>query len=161
MCAVIFASEILSPEERLGIDVFVSCPIGDNEVFGEEFYGGNYFPGGPKYIFRGIEIPCYITLSPKGSITSEILADILKFIDSPDLFLRNVGGPTPFILFNGHGSRLELPFLSYINNPSHKVGCFITKNFLAIYAAIYDIAYRFRCDTGLVFSFSPYDFHDK
>jgi hypothetical protein len=121
LCAKIFASETLSPEERLEIDVFAQCPKEENEVFEEEFYGpGKYFPGGPKCGFRGKEIPCYVMLSPKDIITSEILTDILKSIDSLDVFPRNVGEPTPFLLIDGHGSRLEVPFLSYINNPNHK-----------------------------------------
>ena len=31
-----------------------------------------------------------------------------------------VDGVHPFLLLDGHGSRLELPFLNYINSPEHK-----------------------------------------
>jgi len=118
LCAIIFAAETLSVEDRLGIDIFAE---GTGEMFSKQNYGkGKYFPGGPKCNFRGAEIPCYITCSPKGSITSEILADMLKWIDSFGVFPRVPGGPTPFLLLDGHGSRLSVPFLKYINDPTHK-----------------------------------------
>jgi len=127
LCAIIFASETLSAEERLGIDIFADCPE-DSTMYNKENYGpGKYFPGGPRCTFRNIDLPCYVTCSPKGSITSTILADILKFIDDRKVFPRHDNNPTPFLLLDGHGSRLEIPFLSYINNPQHKwvvcIGC--------------------------------------
>ena len=74
----------------------------------------------PKCKFRGQKIPCHVTCSPKGSITSTILADMLKWIDGHGVFPRVPGGPTPFLLLDGHGSRLEVPFLKYINDTTHK-----------------------------------------
>ena len=56
-----------------------------------------------------------------------ILADILRYIDDRGVFPRLNNNPTPFLLLDGHGSRLEVPFLSYINDPTHKwivcIGC--------------------------------------
>ncbi len=49
---------------------------------------------------------------------SELLVSFLKHMDTLDLFPRE-DGVTPFLLLDGHGSRLELPFLQYINNPLH------------------------------------------
>ena len=40
-------------------------------------------------------------------------------MDSFDIFPRIPGGPLPFLLLDGHGSRLQLPFLRYTNNPYH------------------------------------------
>ena len=118
MCAIIIAAETLSVEDRLGIDIFAEC---DEDILSDANYGpGKYFPGGPRCTFNGTDIPCYINASPKGSITSDILADILKWIDDKGVYPRNENGPTPFLLLDGHGSRLEIPFLSYINDPSHK-----------------------------------------
>ena len=71
-------------------------------------------------MFNGTNIPCYINASPKGSITFDILADILKWIDDKGVYPQKENGPTPFLLLDGHGSRLGVPFLSYINNLSHK-----------------------------------------
>ena len=108
LCGVIFAAETLSVDERLGIDIFAQCK--DDDMFSNENYGpGKYFPGGPKCKFRGHEIPCYVTCSPKGSITSTILADMLKWIDDFGVFPRVPGGPTPFLLLDGHGYDWKFP----------------------------------------------------
>ena len=121
LCAIIFAGQSLSVEERLGIDLFAPLPNFDNCLFHKDNYGrGSYFPGGPKCTFRGHRIPCYVTSTPKGSITSEVLRDILKYIDDIGVFPRNEDSPTPFLLLDGHGSRIEMPFLSYINDTTHK-----------------------------------------
>jgi len=49
----------------------------------------------------------------------EILANLLQQIDEHHMFPR-VNGVHPFLLLDGHGSRLELPFLSHINSPEHE-----------------------------------------
>ena len=38
-------------------------------------------------------------------------------MDEIDLFPRMPDGPNPFLLLDGHGSRFELPFMEYINQP--------------------------------------------
>ena len=70
-------------------------------------------------MIRGKEVPCFCRWSEKGGITSEILRDILQTLDKLDLFPR-VNGVRPFLLLDGHGSRFELPFLAYINDPEHE-----------------------------------------
>ena len=80
---------------------------------------GKRFPGGPKCYFQGKEVPAFICCSPKGGITSELLKEILERMDSFDLFPRIPGGPLPFLLLDGHGSRLQLPFLLYTNDQGH------------------------------------------
>ena len=57
--------------------------------------------------------------SPNGSITSQILANLLEKLDQLEVFPR-IDGVRPFLLLDGHGSRLELPFLNYINCPNHE-----------------------------------------
>ena len=86
----------IAAEESLGIDLFASLPTNYN-MFSKEYCGpGKYFPSGPKCNFRGHQIPYYITSRPKGSIASEILKNILKYIDNIGVFSRIEGGPTPF-----------------------------------------------------------------
>jgi len=41
-------------------------------------------------------------------------------MDSLNLFPRTEGGPLPFLLLDGHGSRFQLPFLRYVNADEHK-----------------------------------------
>ena len=52
-------------------------------------------------------------------MTSTILKDILRTIDELEVFPW-VNGLKPFLLVDGHGSRFELEFLEYINNPDHE-----------------------------------------
>jgi len=120
MCAVIFASQTLTVEERLGIDIFARAPTKAGTALFGNYGEGKYFPGGPTCTFRGCKIPCYVTATPKGSITSEVLRNMLRRIDQTGACPRVPGGSTPFLLLDGHGSRLELPFLSYVNDPMHK-----------------------------------------
>lgn len=73
----------------------------------------------------GNVIGSLITCSPKGGITSDILVEILKCIDSMGIWENRGNCLHPFLLLDGHGSRLELPFLEYINNDDHLWKCFI------------------------------------
>ena len=52
-------------------------------------------------------------------ISLDLLMQMLKRMDTLALFPRLPGGPLSFILLDGHGSRLNLPFLEYINHPDH------------------------------------------
>jgi hypothetical protein len=45
-------------------------------------------------------------------MSSQILADILTYLDSFDLFDRTKARPA--IILDGHGSRLQLPFLERV-----------------------------------------------
>ena len=69
-------------------------------------------------------MPAFVRWHESGSITSEILVDALITLDLLNLFPRDNQNIKPFLLLDGHGSRLELPFLNYINNPEdHWVVC--------------------------------------
>ena len=99
MCAIIFASQTLSFEERLGIDIFAPMPTTEE---------ANSMFGGPRCMFQGSEIPCYNGPSPKGTNIYELLTDMLQQIDRSGVFPRLSNQRTPFLLLDGHGSRLEL-----------------------------------------------------
>ena len=49
---------------------------------------------------------------------SEILVDIFSTLDRLNVFNRS-DGEMPFFLLDGHSSRVEHPFLEYVNNPEH------------------------------------------
>jgi hypothetical protein len=79
--------------------------------------------GGPTCTYHGKEIPWFYGTSPKASITSQLLADMLKYLDGLGIYDRTVA--FPFLLLDGHHSRMMLPFLQYINDESHKwYSCF-------------------------------------
>jgi hypothetical protein len=65
--------------------------------------------GGPTCFYNGKEIPCFHGTSPKASITSQLLADMLKYIDDLGVFDRTIAHP--FLLLDGHHSRIMLPHL--------------------------------------------------
>jgi hypothetical protein len=73
MCAIIFKSEQhireIPVNWKTGIDLTV-----DNADDLEKVAAG-----GPTCTYLGKEIPCFYGTSPKASITSELLADMLKF----------------------------------------------------------------------------------
>ena len=50
---------------------------------------------------------------------SDLLKKILERMGSFNPFPRVISGPLTFLLLDGHGSQLELPFLSYTNHPDH------------------------------------------
>ena len=77
--------------------------------------------GGSACTYLGKQVPCFFGTSPKASITSVLLADMLQFIDKLGVYDRSIADP--FLLLDGHHSRMMLPFLKYINDPSHKWHC--------------------------------------
>jgi hypothetical protein len=64
-------------------------------------------------------MPCCVSSSPKASITSTLLVDMLKELEKQCLFDHSSGKP-PFLLLDGYHSRTRNPFLKYINDDAHK-----------------------------------------
>merc|ERR1712038_834958 len=125
MCIVILANKTRQLYTELGRDCTKeldgSIDDYDNEY---EFLlknsgKGKAYAGGPTCEFNGKEIPCLIHYSENGSITSEILTDILETLDVIDVYDRSKG-IIPFLMLDGHMSRYGLPFLEYINDESHE-----------------------------------------
>jgi hypothetical protein len=117
LCAIIFKSELdvkdIPLSWKFGIDLTVKSNEADNM--------GKIGKGGPTCIYKGKEIPCFYGTSPKASITSRLLADMLKFLDTIGIYDRTVA--KPFLLLDGHHSRMMLPFLKYVCDPNHKWHC--------------------------------------
>ena len=121
MCVVIFAGKRETKLYETGMDIFAEQigEVGDEDFFEKNSGKGRRYPGGPTCSFQGKTVPCLTRFSPKGSITSAILVDILATLDLIGVFDRS-DGKVPFLLLDGHGSRIELHFLAYINDPAHK-----------------------------------------
>jgi hypothetical protein len=75
---------------------------------------GKVFPGGPTCTINGIDIPTVVCRSASGGITPAILVDVLRVYGT--LIPRVDGDPPPGAILDGHGSRLSIVFLRYINN---------------------------------------------
>ena len=112
MCAIIFKSDQdiseIPVSWKTGIDITVKNVDDTAEVM----------RGGPTCFFQGKHIPCFYGTSPKASITTTLLTEMLKFLDRLGFYTREVCHP--FLLLDGHHSRMMLPFLEYINNPKTK-----------------------------------------
>lgn len=125
MCAVIFKSQKKQCEIpitwKLGINITKDVLTGTTETetimlnYGDE----KAMSGGPRCMYNGKEIPCFTGCSPKASITSKLLADMMEALDKQACFDRS-NGSKPFLLLDGHHSRLELSFLDYIVDPDHE-----------------------------------------
>ena len=109
MCIVIFEGKERNVFLESGVDPFHPLfelytaeedHLNSNFSFFEDNYGpGQLFPGGPVCEFKGIKVPTMIRYSKKGSITPEILTNILRTIDGLQLFkVYRDNGATPFLL---------------------------------------------------------------
>jgi hypothetical protein len=129
MCAIIFKSESKVrqiPQHWIsGIDIrkinkATNLPKTDESIaamYVEEGENGA-IGGGPSCYFRGIKIPCYCCCSASASISSTLLTDMLRYMNSFNIFDRTAG-EKPLLLLDGHHSRMDLEFLEYINTNKH------------------------------------------
>jgi hypothetical protein len=108
---------------KTGIDITVENPIRNEkgEIDLELNIGeSKYYPEGPKCTYRGKQVDCLTFASESGGITGAILVKILEYFDGIQLFERTPGGPIPMLIVDGHQSRLDPKFVSYINDDSHE-----------------------------------------
>jgi hypothetical protein len=131
MCAVILKSDKsvadLPIKWRRGIDIarYRTKKESNVELFEDSLSENGLMQGGQRCRYNGIDIPCFVCSSAKSSITTELLVEMLKFIDDNGVFPRSCPNNTPFLLLNGHQSRTKLEFLEYINDNGHRWKCCI------------------------------------
>jgi hypothetical protein len=115
MCAIIFSAKEMCTSWVLGLNA--SAPwVGDKNDRRANTGGINkQHPQGPVCHFNGKTVPTFCCCSESGSITSELLVEMLRAIDKIGVFDRS-DGIHPFLILDGHGSRFELPFLRYVND---------------------------------------------
>ena len=116
LCICILAANILNVTDVKGFYYLASIPYELSKTVEENMGEGKALTGLPVYKFRGELIPGLMFMSHKGSISYDILTEALKYLDKLNVFERCQDGPTPFGLLDGHGIRLQLPFLEYINS---------------------------------------------
>jgi hypothetical protein len=126
MCAAIVAKKGTSMmEERIGFNAMAQLEDQDEldleNIDKNKFCKGKdkFFPYGPTVTFNGKKVPCYVTSTESGSITTEELNLMLKYMDELGLLDRS-DGIDPMIILDGHISRMIGPFLEYVNNPQHQ-----------------------------------------
>ena len=116
MFIIVFAAKELDYLARFGYDVMSGKKYNPNLTPEEQTGAGEIFPGSPTCEFRGQIVPAVVGMSEKGCITSDILVTALKKLDELDIYPRVPGGPIPFLLLDAHDSRLQIPFLEYVND---------------------------------------------
>ena len=84
MCICIFSAEELSFEQRMGHDITV--PFDETKNVRDNSGPGKRFPVGRPFMFRGVSVPSLVTCSPKGCITSDILAAVFKRLDDLQIY---------------------------------------------------------------------------
>ncbi len=125
MCILIIEGKTPNGSVESGIN-FTVMPSGepsDKDSIIKNSGPRKHFPGGPIYSFRNKKVPALIQWTESASITSQVSAEALQVMDEVELFPRT-DTVKPFLLSDGHGSRLEVPFWHYVNNPKdHWVVC--------------------------------------
>ena len=116
MAIVIFAADELSFKQRMGEGI--RAEYDETKSAHENSSPGEKNLGGPTCKFRGKVIPALVTSSPKGSITSEIIKTVFARLDSLGVY-EQTPVPNPVAIFDAYDSRLQVPFLRYINCPNH------------------------------------------
>ena len=107
MCAIIMKSQrdIASMPEcwRLGIDRRKDYKDGETqyEIIANNFGEDKAMSGGPKCTVNGKHVPCFVGCSPKASITSELLVQMLTQLDTLIVFERSES-VQPLLMLDGH-----------------------------------------------------------
>ena len=118
MCIVIMAGNEVGVAEALGFDHRANTKYDSSKTLEENRGPGKALPGLPTCRFCGKDVPGLLCHTPKGSVTSTILQKILERLDNLNVYPRTRDGPTPMLLLDGHDSRLQVEFLSYVNKPN-------------------------------------------
>ena len=121
---VIFAAEELKGGWTVGVDVFADVV---DELDGVDplcNHGpGKRYPGLSLFGPDGNEIPVLFAATPKASMTSSILKDTFQMMDDLGISQRGVNEDgteyLPFVIIDGHPSRMGEDFLRYVNDEAH------------------------------------------
>ena len=119
LCVLVLQGNKSNLSVETGIDISIK-PDGDpNDMtfFFENSGEGKFFPGAPVYQFHGKTIPALIWWNESAILISNILVDVLKILDCLDV-VKRVSKKHPFLLIDGHKSRIKMPFLQYFNTPA-------------------------------------------
>lgn len=85
LCALFFASETITAEEKLGFDVFVDVD-GSLSDLPNNYVPSKAYPCSPKCKLKRKEVPAFILCTPKGCIFSELLCSMPQWIDLCNIY---------------------------------------------------------------------------
>jgi hypothetical protein len=102
----------------MGFDPFTKW-VGEEDDIWLNCDDGKQYPYGATCSSKGKEVPCYCCCSESGSINGKRLTDMLRYLDSLEIFDRSTG-LSPFLILDGHRSHFKFKFLEYINSYESK-----------------------------------------
>lgn len=103
---------------ELGVDPFVeeiNGSVSDDDYVIKNTGKGKLFPTGPECTYKGKTIPCMCQWSKNGSMTGQILKEVVETLDSYRLFDHS-NGKKPFFLLDRRNLRLSEPFVNYVRD---------------------------------------------
>jgi hypothetical protein len=118
-CVTILPSSDLKAHHIMGIQPWIPVEGNVTEHL-EENSGGldKFYPFGPKCFHNGHKVSTYVTIGENGSITSDILTNVMRHLDTHLQWDR--AEAIPFVLLDGHGSCFRIDFLRYISDNDTK-----------------------------------------
>jgi hypothetical protein len=126
MCVVIIEGKHRNLLVETGIDMEASEQVMEENESQFDYFinnmGGNKkYPSGPSCTYQGIEVPCMVEFTEGGGINSHILTKIFQTLDFLKIFEEDRKlGYRPYVILDGHQSRFDLDFLTYVNDENHR-----------------------------------------
>jgi hypothetical protein len=125
MCVVIIEGKQRNLLVESGIDLEAIEINNENESQHDHYLNnlghGKKYPTGPSCTYHGIEVPCMVEFAEGGGINPTILTNIFRTLDALKLFDEDrKKGLRPYVILDGHQSRFDVEFLSYMNSPEHR-----------------------------------------
>ena len=117
-CVVIVAAQKMEALVPMGYQPWAEIQgNGEQDIVANSNGDDKLYPMDPMCTYLGYDVPCLITCTESGLITSTILHDCLHHINK---HVQWPEGQCPALLLDGHQSRFEQDFLTYINNDETK-----------------------------------------
>ena len=108
-----FSEYELDVIDQPGFDHQSEIPYETKKTFEENMGKGKALTGYPTCNLWGKEIPAIVTMTPSGTATNNIIAQVLKKLDDLVFNKWTPNGSILFILSDDHESRLHILFLEY------------------------------------------------
>ena len=90
-----------SIESRVDIIINPDVQVTDEDFITRNSGAGKCFPSGLERLYRGKKVPALVRWHESASVTSDILVDMLKTLDQPEVIPRDENAK-PLILLDGH-----------------------------------------------------------
>ncbi len=117
MCTLIFTAMEMQDEWIYGFDPFIDWIGGENDIH-ENMGEGKAYLMGPDCIFNGKKIPCFCCCSESGSITGQLLVQMLQAMDALEVLMIPVSAPSFSSMVMEAGANLSFWSILILKNTS-------------------------------------------